>query len=126
MEVISIEKSSKSPSINFDAANGNIEIMGRSVIENTKNFYEPLVNGWIDKYLESPNQTTNVNIFLEYYNTSSSMWIFQMLKKLTILPKLNKNLNINWYYSDEDIKEAGEDFQLLLSYKLNLIHKSRH
>ncbi len=125
MEVINIEKSSKSPSVNFNPDTGIIEIIGRSVIENSKNFYEPLVNGWIDSYLESPKEQTIVNIYLEYYNTSSSMWIFQMLKKLTIVPKLNKQLVINWYYSDEDIKEAGEDFQLLLAYKFNLIEKSR-
>jgi len=125
MEIITIEKSSKSPSVNLNAQTGTIEIMGRSVIENSKNFYEPLVNGWIDTYLENPVELTTVNIYLEYYNTSSSMWIFQMLKKLTILPKFNKTLVINWFYSDEDIKEAGEDFQLLLSYKFNLVEKKR-
>jgi len=125
MEIITIEKSSKSPSVNLNAQTGTIEIMVRSVIENSKNFYEPLVNGWIDTYLENPVELTTVNIYLEYYNTSSSMWIFQMLKKLTILPKFNKTLVINWFYSDEDIKEAGEDFQLLLSYKFNLVEKKR-
>ena len=49
MEIIKIERSSKSPSVNFDAENGLIEIVGRSVIENSRRFYETLVNGWIDR-----------------------------------------------------------------------------
>jgi hypothetical protein len=120
IENIFIEKSSKSPAMNFDADNGIIDISGRSVIVNSKYFYEPIINDWLEKYISNPKDTV-INIALDYYNTSSSMWIYQLLKKLSQISVHEKKLTINWFYSDDDIKEAGEDFEILLETKFNII-----
>lgn len=121
MEKILIEKSFRGPAINFDAESGLIEIEGHSILENPKVFYEPLVEDWLENYIENPSDSTIVNIKLEYFNTSSSMWIFQILKKLKKLYDKNKQLSINWYYFDEDMCEVGEDYQTLLSVPFHLI-----
>ncbi len=49
MEPISIEGTPKTPSVKFDAASGNIEIKGRSIPENSIEFYKPLVD-WLEEY----------------------------------------------------------------------------
>ena len=43
MEPISIEGTPKTPTVKFDAEQGIIEIKGRSIPENSIEFYKPLV-----------------------------------------------------------------------------------
>jgi len=120
MKKLKIHNTSKTPLINFDDETGIIELKGRSLIENTALFYEkPLA--WVNEYVKNPNEKTLVSIALDYYNTSSQMWIFQIFLSLTDLFRLNKNIAITWYYQDEDMAEAGSDFAKLLDIPLNLI-----
>ncbi|MGZ3867407.1 MAG: DUF1987 domain-containing protein, partial [Bacteroidia bacterium] len=81
MEKFSIEGTPKTPTINFDLGSGFLEIKGRSIPENSIEFYKPLVDN-LEKYADSPKPTTNVNIQLEYFNTSSSKCILDVFKKL--------------------------------------------
>ena len=74
MEKIAIEGSPKTPTINFDTDKGFLEIKGRSIPENSIEFYKPLVDS-LEKYAGKPQPVTNVNIQLEYFNTSSSKCI---------------------------------------------------
>ena len=71
MEPIIIEGTPKTPTVKFDSSEGVFEIKGRSIPENSIEFYKPLVDA-LDKYAGSPKSATNVNIQLEYFNTSSS------------------------------------------------------
>ena len=80
MDSINIEGTPKTPTISFDAKSGNIEIKGRSIPENSIEFYKPLVD-WLDKYCEIAEGNVNVNIQLEYFNTSSSKCILDVFKK---------------------------------------------
>lgn len=114
MKIKQIEKTPKSPQITVNFDNGTIEIFGRSIMENAKEFYEPLTEEWIEEYLAAPKNKTVVTVNLEYYNTASSVWIFQFVKKLSQLCTMELELIINWYYSDDDVFEAGEDIQQLL------------
>ncbi|MFN4811466.1 MAG: SiaC family regulatory phosphoprotein, partial [Bacteroidota bacterium] len=49
METLLIEGSAKTPTIKFDAEQGIIEIKGRSIPENSIEFYKPLID-WLEKY----------------------------------------------------------------------------
>jgi len=120
MKKLKIHNTTKTPFINFDNELGIIELKGRSLIENTALFYEkPLA--WINEYVKNPNETTEVSIALDYYNTSSQMWIFQIFLSLTDLFRLNKKISITWFYQDEDMAEAGSDFAKLLDIPLSLV-----
>jgi len=44
MDPIKIEGTPKTPTVNFNAEKGNIEIKGRSIPENSIEFYKPLVD----------------------------------------------------------------------------------
>lgn len=116
MEPIIIEGTPKTPTIKFDAATGKLEIKGRSIPENSIEFYKPMVD-WLEKYGENPAASTEVNIQLEYFNTSSSKCILDVFKKLEHISKQGKSeVVINWYYEedDEDMLEAGEDYQSIM------------
>ena len=48
MEPIIIEGTPKTPTVKFDASEGVFEIKGRSIPENSVEFYKPLVD-WLEK-----------------------------------------------------------------------------
>ena len=124
METLSLQGSPKTPTVEMNAGNGVIEIKGRSIPENSIDFYRPVVE-WLDSYAESPSEITEVNIQLEYFNTSSSKCILDVFKKLETVFKNNgeKGVTINWYYEedDEDMLEAGEDYQSILKIPFKMI-----
>ncbi|MCI5057599.1 MAG: DUF1987 domain-containing protein [Flavobacteriales bacterium] len=117
MESINIEGSPKTPTVNFDSQSGVLEIKGRSIPENSIEFYKPLVD-WLEDYSQSVAGDTQVNIQLEYFNTSSSKCILDVFKKLEAIHNGGKStVLINWYYEedDEDMQEAGEDYQAIIN-----------
>jgi hypothetical protein len=122
MESLLIEGTAKTPNIKFDGGQGLIEIKGRSIPENSIEFYKPLVD-WLDHYSQSPKQTTKVNVQLEYFNTSSSKCILDVFKKLESIHKSNHEVVINWYYEedDEDMLEAGEDYESIIRIPFKMI-----
>ncbi len=115
IETIKIEASAKTPSIHFDASKGMLEIKGRSIPENSVEFYRPMME-WLEKYMGIPGTKTSVNIQLEYFNTSSSKCILDIFKKLEAISKKGNEIVINWFYEedDEDMQEAGEDYQAII------------
>jgi hypothetical protein len=125
MEKYSIDGTPKTPTISFDLASGVLEIKGRSIPENSIEFYKPLVDA-LDKYAGSPKSATNVNIQLEYFNTSSSKCILDVFKKLENINKNGSAVTINWHYEedDEDMLEAGEDYQAIINVPFKMVQVS--
>ena len=122
MESISIEGTTKTPTIKLDPKTGSIEIKGRSIPENSIEFYRPIVE-WLEEYAKSPQKKTTVNIQLEYFNTSSSKCILDIFKKLESIKKARNEVVINWYYEedDEDMLEAGEDYESIIRVPFKMI-----
>lgn len=122
MEPIIIEGTPKTPSVRFDAKQGLIEIKGRSIPENSIEFYKPLVD-WLEQYSGIPADKTVVNIHLEYFNTSSSKCILDVFKKLEAIHKAKNDVVVNWYYEedDEDMLEAGEDYESIIRIPFKMI-----
>jgi hypothetical protein len=122
MENLSIEGTAKTPTVKFDASTGIIEIKGRSIPENSIEFYKPLVD-WLEKYGEGAASQTQVNVQLEYFNTSSSKCILDVFKKLESIHKTKSEVLINWYYEedDEDMLEAGEDYESIIRVPFKMI-----
>jgi hypothetical protein len=123
METLKIEGSPKTPTIEFDFEKGFLEIKGRSIPENSIEFYKPLVDS-LDAYSTSSKPNTNVNIQLEYFNTSSSKCILDVFKKLENIHKGgNSQVVINWHYEedDEDMLEAGEDYQAIINVPFKMV-----
>ena len=122
MEQIKKQGSQKTPTIIFNAENGKIEMQGRSIPENAIEFYKPLVD-WLDEYANHSKDITEANIQLEYFNTSSSKCILDVFKKLEAIYKSGNEVLINWHYEedDEDMLEAGEDYQSIIKIPFKMI-----
>ncbi len=122
MEKYTVESTPKTPHLLLDFQSGILEIKGRSIPENSIEFYKPLVDA-LDKYSTSIKPTTTVNIQLEYFNTSSSKCILDIFKKLESIHKSGSSVTINWHYEedDEDMLEAGEDYQAIINVPFKMI-----
>lgn len=122
MEKLTIEGTPKTPTIKFDPEKGKLLIQGRSIPENSIEFYKPLVD-LLEEYTAVPKANTNVDIVLEYFNTSSSKCILDVFKKLEKIKSGGSDVIINWHYEedDEDMLEAGEDYQAIINIPFKMI-----
>ena len=122
MEPISFEGTPKTPTVNFNSDTGIVEIKGRSIPENSIEFYKPLVD-WLEEYKENAQPMTKVIIQLEYFNTSSSKCILDVFKKLEAIHKAKNPVEIHWYYEedDEDMLEAGEDYESIIRVPFKMV-----
>lgn len=119
MEDLSLEGTAKTPTVDFKSA-GELLIKGRSIPENSIEFYKPLIE-WISNYSENPKENTLVNIQLEYFNTSSSKCILDVFKKLESIS--DSSVSVKWFYEedDEDMLEAGEDYEAIIDLSFEMI-----
>ena len=122
MEPIVIEGTPKTPTVHFDSNAGVFKLEGRSIPENSVEFYKPLVD-WLDRYKDRPLPKTTVEVKLEYFNTSSSKCILDVFKKLEIIHKAKNDVEIKWYYEEDDeaVLELGKHYQSILKVPLHLI-----
>ena len=122
MNNIKMEGTAKTPDLSFDANTGVFDIKGRSIPENSVEFYKPILE-WIDEYTKQTQPKTIVNIHLEYFNTSSSKCILDLLKKFEIIAKNGNDIVIRWHYEedDEDMLEAGQDYQSIIKVPFEMV-----
>ncbi len=117
MNRLELRETQTTPYVLLDAENGKISFEGRSIPENVIDFFHPILK-WIDEYGQNPQALTTVNFKFEYFNTSSSKRIFDIMKKVEgIHINTGKAVVINWYYEedDEDIFFAGNDYKALIT-----------
>ena len=120
MEPVKIYPTKNTPAVLFHPKKGIFKLFGRSSPENAIQFYEP-----VRKALAGPvpAQKIDVRIKMEYFNTSSSKCIYDLLKDIKALDLKGKEVLVRWYYDedDEDMLEAGEDYSDLLDLPFKFI-----
>ena len=122
MENLFIEPTPVTPYVLFNSEKGILDIKGRSSPDNSLEFYSRILK-YIDEYFSNPAEQLQINVNLEYFNTSSLKCIFQMLKRLSDASEGGTAVEVNWYYEeeDEDMLETGEDIADLLDLDFNFI-----
>jgi len=106
MRALKIHETDETPAITLDKENGLFEISGRSLPEDSAEFYSPVLD-WVSGYAKDPNPMTEFVFKLDYSNTASTKFIHEIL---IILEKI-KGLKISWWYreDDEDLEELGHE-----------------
>lgn len=122
MNSLYLAKTSKTPEITFDPRNEVFEIVGRSIPENSIEFYRPVME-WLDAYQKESDNFLSLIVKLEYFNTSSSKCLIDIFRKLEKMHTNGHQVLVKWYFEeqDEDMKEAGEDFRDILKVPLEMI-----
>ncbi|MEX2230542.1 MAG: DUF1987 domain-containing protein [Cyclobacteriaceae bacterium] len=111
MDILNLEGTEDTPKIILDKNKGIMEISGRSLPEDSTEFYKPVLD-WIEHYANDANPSTDFVFKLEYFNTASSKLILDVLYALEDI----KGLKVQWYFheEDEDMEEAGQEFSELV------------
>jgi len=107
MKLQIIEGTPHSPKVELNPT-GEIKMHGRCIIEDSIEFFAPIFL-WIKCFNFNK---VNIDINLEYINTSSVKQLYCMLQHV----KSNRNIKevyINWYYEegDDDMLELGQDIE---------------
>lgn len=121
MHAYKLEQTKSSPEVILDPT-GIVRLSGRSILENSAEFYEPVIE-WINQYIENPADLTCVDIRLEYFNSATAKFIINLIKRITRVCMKDKKYKVNWYYEDgdEDILERGEYIASVLESDFNFI-----
>ena len=122
MKELVIEKTVKTPYVNFDPETGILKITGRSIPENPEDFYQKLFN-WVKEYFNNPQTETLVNVQLEYINSGSSKFILEFFQLFQDFKSQGKICKINWYYEEDDeaVLELGKHFQSIIDVPFKLV-----
>ncbi len=122
MEVLNIKGSHETPEVIFDKDNAIFSITGKSLPEDVKEFYNPLIK-WVEEYSESPNPETILKVKMDYFNTASSKMLLEIFEKFKDMLDAGHKVSIDWYYQedDEDMQDAGEDYADIVEVPFNFI-----
>ena len=117
-----IDRTSTSPGIEMDLELGTIDFIGRSLPANGEQFYDRVYR-WLEEYLKQPKDRTMVNMRLDYMDTSSSKHFYNIFDKLSLAREYGREVQVNWHYEtgDEEMVEAGKDYQSLFPMHFNFI-----
>ncbi len=123
MEKITVEATPKTPYLMLDPKTKTITIKGRSIPENSVQFYTPVLNALDTWIAEKTKDKITVSVQLEYFNTSSSKCILDIFKKLQELIKNGAQVDVTWLYEkdDEDMMEAGQDYQTIVGIPFKMV-----
>jgi len=105
---IFIEPTVKSPQIDFNHLTGELILSGKSIPENAAELYESVLK-WVLEYCKNPRHTTNIRFNLEYFNTSSSIWLAKIIKALCSIQDSEYILMVHLYFNIEDFDEMEAD-----------------
>ncbi|MEA2041216.1 MAG: DUF1987 domain-containing protein [Bacteroidota bacterium] len=122
MESIFIERTKVSPEIKFDKEENIFLIAGRSLVEDPGKFYSPVYD-WVEEYVKNPNEVTDIEFDLEYFNSSSARQIMKIIMLLEDIQENGKKVNLKWMYEEGDdmTKERGEEIDVVSKIDFEII-----
>lgn len=121
MKNLFIEPTAKTPQIDLNCVNGELILSGRSIPENANDLYDNVFK-WVHEYIADPRQITNLRLNLEYFNTSSSIWLAKIVKALSTIKNSDYTVMIHLYFNiDEFNNMDSEDLRDALSPIVDII-----
>jgi hypothetical protein len=103
-----IEASEKTPHIDFNFFTGELIFSGKSIPENAALVYEEAFK-WVNEYISNPRPVSNLRINLEYFNTTSAIWLAKIVRSLCSIKNNEYTLFIHIYFSIEDFDSMNPD-----------------
>lgn len=122
MEAKRIEGTDENPEVILDKATNEFIFKGKSLPEDVKEFYNPVL-AWIEEYAQDPNEDTVVEFNMEYFNSASSKQILDVLERFAVIVEKGKKVSVKWHFmeDDEDMEDAGESYADIVDIPFELI-----
>jgi hypothetical protein len=121
MDKLTFGGTDDTPSIILDSENNHFEISGRSLPEDSAEFYKPITE-WLELYSANPNPLTYFVFKMDYFNTASSKMLLDILSKLELMHHSGSEVKVDWFYQsdDPDMLEAGQEYKDLITIPFDL------
>jgi len=106
------ERTRTMPYVLIDEEKGYMRFEGESYLEDIVGFFKE-INEWLQEYLLSDFTEFTFDCALEYFNSSTTKQIYNMLRLMDANAR-GKKVTVNWIISDEDddmLIESGEDYR---------------
>jgi hypothetical protein len=99
------------PGIIYYPETNLLELFGRSIPENPELIFRRL-DEWLTSHFDKSNALA-VNIQLEYINSGSSKYLYEILKRLAGFAKTTNAVTLKWLYEEDDeaMLELGEHYR---------------
>lgn len=122
MDGLNIAGTSETPTVVFNGNTGVFELSGKSLPEDVKEFYNPILK-WLSEYKEIPQPKTVLKMKMDYFNTASSKMILEVFETLDDLFSNGHDVVVEWSYNedDEDMLDAGTDYADMLEVPFEMI-----
>ena len=102
-------------------------MIGECRPENVLTYFEPIMR-WLDQFInevesDGTQKKLDFHFKLEYYNSSSAKFIFQIFKRLKSIESQGIKVTMFWFYDvlDEDLLESGQEYEKILDLKFEYI-----
>jgi hypothetical protein len=102
-----VEQTDKTPLVDLNYLSGELILSGKSIPINAPRIFEPILD-WVNEYVKTPKQTTNLRLNLEYFNTASSIWLAKIVKALAGINKPECVLILHIYFPIEDFDDIDD------------------
>ncbi|MFP4557348.1 MAG: DUF1987 domain-containing protein [Bacteroidales bacterium] len=119
MGIFKIEQQEDTPQVSIDFDNGIVEFKGKSLPEDSTDFFRPVEDA-VRKYLSEPQPTTIVSLQFDYLNSSSQKRMLEIVSLFEDLELNGKSLEVIWFYpdDDDDILDEGKEFARMLGMNI--------
>ncbi|MCF7927451.1 MAG: DUF1987 domain-containing protein [Spirochaetales bacterium] len=123
MQKLEIDQTKSTPFVNLNPDTGLLEIGGESYPENSKEFFDPVLE-WIEQFLSSEDTEVTLRVTLSYMNTSSTKYIIEILDRLEQANEKGRPVTIEWYCDGDNdreldtVEELKEDFSMPFEVKI--------
>ncbi len=109
-------------SLEIKCSGGELYMEGNSILPNAQKFFQPVMD-WVDTYIKSPEDHTEITLKFNYVDTASVQAVFDVLKKFREIPDFEEKVLVNWYFEfdDPELLEVGEIMEGRLKIKFNYI-----
>jgi hypothetical protein len=103
-----IEQTPKTPQIDLNKYTGDLIFSGRSTPEDAARIFEPVLD-WASQYVRVPRPVTNVRLNLDYFNTTTALWLAKVLRLLFSIEGPDHVLMVHLYLPLEEY-DSLKDF----------------
>ncbi len=123
MENLIINPTKTTFGVCFNAEKGTLDISGTSYPDNAIEFFKPLLD-WVKQYTENMDSALLIQFKVNYYNTSSSKYLFKMLEMVENYFTKGHEVEIIWHYyeGEEDMLDTWKELieELDLPYRIEM------
>jgi hypothetical protein len=99
------------PGIVYYPGPNKLEMIGRSIPENPELIFTRL-DSWLTQHFEK-SSGLDIIFQLEYINSGSSKYLYEILKRLTAMSRSGKRIVMKWRYEEDDeaMLELGQHYR---------------